>query len=29
LAWGINRDGDLVGRSIHPEGFRATLWTRE
>jgi probable HAF family extracellular repeat protein len=37
LARGINRDGDLVGRSVHPESFpeagefrwRATLWTRE
>jgi probable HAF family extracellular repeat protein len=28
-AWGINRDGDVVGRSPHPEGWRATLWTRE
>jgi probable HAF family extracellular repeat protein len=37
LAWGINRDGDFVGRSMHPEAnpetgdhrFVATLWTRE
>jgi probable HAF family extracellular repeat protein len=37
LAWGINRDGDFVGRSLDPEAdpelgdhrIRATLWTRE
>ena len=37
VAWGINRDNDIVGRSLHPEAnpefgdyrWRATLWTRE